>query len=832
MKYYIGIDLGTTNSTICSYDGENVRIWKSPEQNDVTPSAILLGPRGKTYVGRTAYDNAPRTPGSAATLFKRFMGTNTPIHFSDFGITKTPEECSAEVLRTLFGYLPEDIRTGGDIGTVITVPAAFNQMQKDATMQAAEMAGIGKVALMQEPVAAVMSVMRLRKNNGKFLIYDIGGGTFDIALAESTNARVNLLAHGGIAMCGGRDMDRALWENIVRPWLMENFDLPVDLSVVPEYKALVQLAIWATEKAKIDLSREKESVVYLPETEVRMRDIRGKEIYLETPLSRDDFNRLIGDQINSTVLETRNLLLKSGVNSTDIDCIVFVGGPTNYKPLRDIIASELALPANIDINPMTAVAEGASIYAESVDWSSLKHGRKNARGQIRSGGALSLSFNYTARTPDVKAKIAVQLASSLSAGWEFQIDCLDTGWTSGRMALKHGLIIDVTLGKRGRNSFRATVFDPQGALVPLENDAIIIDRTFGTVDSIPASHSVGLEVLDKLGGVSNLHFLVRAGDVLPKKGTVSLKAGETLKAGSPDSLNFKLWEGDITDRISQNRPIGSLKISGSDFDEGVISTGADLRFEYEILDSGQIIVGVSVDTVRAFKKENLYFRQGNDGPIYGDPDSSRLIIEKGELALSEIDDVAEHVDDPRIEQARTKLEHATSLDPEEQDPEKAMEADERILEAKKIMASVRKDHQRFFRQKDLDESVELFERYSKEIARPSEVTRFNNLTKTAQGMIDADNRNFDPTLKELNGIIYGILWRQPWFHIEQFKSLVASPQLFTDKKQFEELCKLGAQYLRSDDIDNLKQVIRSLYGIMRKSANVEDMYDIANVLLG
>ena len=99
-------------------------------------------------------------------------------------------------------------------------------------------------------------------------------------------------------------------------------------------------------------------------------------------------------------------------------------------------------------------------------------------------------------------------------------------------------------------------------------------------------------------------------------------------------------------------------------------------------------------------------------------------------------------------------------------------------------------------------------------------------------MIDADNRNFDPTLKELNGIIYGILWRQPWFHIEQFKSLVASPQLFTDKKQFEELCKLGAQYLRSDDIDNLKQVIRSLYGIMRKSANVEDMYDIANVLLG
>jgi molecular chaperone DnaK len=157
---YVGIDLGTTNSAICSFDGETVHLYKSPQQHDVTPSAIFIDRRGNKHIGARAYDNAARSSDSAATLFKRLMGTSTPVKLPGAGITMTPEECSAEVLRALFGYLPEEIRLTGDMGTVITVPAAFNQMQKDSTMTAAETAGLGRVALMQEPVAAVMSVMR------------------------------------------------------------------------------------------------------------------------------------------------------------------------------------------------------------------------------------------------------------------------------------------------------------------------------------------------------------------------------------------------------------------------------------------------------------------------------------------------------------------------------------------------------------------------------------------------------------------------------------------------------------------------------------------------
>jgi len=210
MKNYVGIDLGTTNSAICSYDGDETRIWKSPEQNDVTPSVIYIDRRGNKYVGKRAYDSAPHSPDNAAMLFKRLMGTSTPIKLSAVDITMTPEECSSEILRVLSGYLPEELRNDTDVGTVITVPAAFNQMQKNATKQAAELAGIGRVALMQEPVAAVMSVMKARNADGIFVVYDLGGGTLDIALAESLGGRINLLNHGGIA-----GLDHRLVQNSV-----------------------------------------------------------------------------------------------------------------------------------------------------------------------------------------------------------------------------------------------------------------------------------------------------------------------------------------------------------------------------------------------------------------------------------------------------------------------------------------------------------------------------------------------------------------------------------------------------------------------------------------
>ena len=831
MKNFVGIDLGTTNSAICSYDGSDTRVWKSPQQNDVTPSAIYIDRRGNKQIGFNAYNMAPQSPDNSAMLFKRLMGTSTPINLPAVNMTMTPEECSAEILKVLFDYLPEEIRNDPDTGTVITVPAAFNQMQKDATMQAASMAGLGKVALMQEPVAAVMSVMRARNTDGMFLIYDLGGGTLDIAIAESLGGRVNLLAHGGIAMCGGRDFDRVLVDNVVRPWLLENFDLPEDFSVNPSFKSLIRLATWATERAKIELSAREDSVISLSETEARVRDLSDNEVYLDIPLQRDTYDKLIAERVGESIESARETLNKAGLSPHDLERIVFVGGPTNYKMLRDKVAFELGIPGSTDVNPMTAVAEGASLFAESIDWGSQNRSRKNTRGQISSGGGLELSFNYIARTPDVKAKIAVQLAGQVASGSEFQIDSVDTGWTSGRMPLKHGATLDVSLTKTGENSFKVFVFDSVGGPIALEQDSIVITRTAATVDAIPASHSIAIAVLDKVGGPQVLEYLVKSGDSLPKKGSKTFKAAESLKAGSTGSLNFALWEGEIEDPITDNRPIGVLKISGSDFDDGVIPAGADLECEYEILDSGNIIIEVSVPCIGGtfHSGKNFYSRQEGQLDYTA---AATMVVEEGERTLNRIDEINDVVDNPKLDQARKKLESAVSLDPEEAETETSQEAMEKVLEARRLLAQVRKEHLKEIRQIDLDYVVSFFDEHIRQHARPSEASGFDNLAKTAQRSIDRNDKDFEHHLEELKGKNFEILWRQDWFVVERFKWMVSSPHLFADKHRFEELAQIGTQLMRSDDIEKLRAVVAQLSMIQIGGGPDNEMFDVANIIRG
>ena len=831
MKNFVGIDLGTTNSAVCSYDGSETRLWKSPEQNDVTPSAIYIDKRGNRYVGKRAYDSAPHSPDNSALLFKRLMGTSTPIHLSALNITKTPEECSAEILKVLFGYLPEEIRNDQDTGTVITVPAAFNQMQKNATMQAADLAGLGKVALMQEPVAAVMSVMRVRNTDGMFLIYDLGGGTLDIAIAENLNGQVNLLAHGGISMCGGRDFDRSLVDSVVRPWLLENFDLPENFSVNPNYKSLIRLAAWATERAKIELSAQENAVITLSETETRVRDLNGNEIYLDIPLHRDTYNKLIAERVDESIAAARETISKACLSPHDLERIVFIGGPTNYKPLRDKVAFELGVPGSSDVNPMTAVAEGASLFAESIDWSSRSRSRKSTRGQISSGGALSLSFNYIARTPNSKTKIAVQLIGQVAAGSEFQVDCIDTGWTSGRLPLKHGTIIDVTLAKNGDNTFKTFVFDPSGGPIALEQNIIVITRTAASVDAIPASHSVGVEVLEKLGGKPTLAFLVRAGESLPKKGQTTFKAAESLKSGAASSLNLNIWEGEIPDPISDNRYIGVLKISGSDFDDGVIPAGADLVCEYEILDSGTINIEVSVPSIGGtfHSGKNFYSR------IEGQPNytvDAAIVVQEGERTLDRIDEISAVVNDPKLDQARQKLEPAISLDPDETETEKSQEAREKVLEAKKLLSEIRKEHLKEIRRIDLNGVVTFFDLHIRQFARPSEASAFDNLAKTAQRSIDQNDKAFEYHLDALKGKNFEILWRQDWFVVERFKYLIKTPSVFADKHRFEELALMGTQFMRDDDIEKLRTVVAQLSMLQIGGFSDNEMLDIVNIIRG
>lgn len=821
---YIGIDLGTTNSVICSYNGAETKVWKSPEQNDVTPSAIYIDKRGKRYYGRKAEDFAVYEPDNAAILFKRFMGTGETFKFKDSRIAMKPEDCSSEIIKLLYGYLPEEIRKDENTVTVITVPAVFNQMKKDATIEAAKKAGLGKVAIMQEPVAAVMSIMKNRKKDGRFLVYDLGGGTFDVSVAENVGGSVALLAHGGREMCGGRDIDRQIFNKIIKPWLAYNFTLPKEIRKSGRYENLCRTSEWVAEKAKIELSSSDNATIALSEMESRTSDREGKDIFIDITISRTDIEPFVNKIVKDTIKKTEETLAKAGLSSADIDEIVFVGGPTAYKPLRDKVSEGLGIKSNIDVNPMTAVSEGAAIYAEAIDWGSEKHGRKKSTNKKK--GSLDVQFSYRSRTTENTTWVKCDLQKK-HKGYQIEFVNCSSGWRSGKADLKDGLEVELKLAGRGRNVFRAIVYDGFDVVSDAKKDLIFIDRTVATIDAIPASHSIGMEVIEGIGGASKLEFLVREGDALPKNGHIVVKAGETVEAGSTDSLNIKLWEGDIESNIEDNRFIGLMKISGNDFDEGVIPVGAEIECSYEMDDSGAISLEATVPCLRTvFNRRNFYSRQEGQALM-----SPKDIYREGKYLVSEIIESEKEINDERLEEARSKANEAMDIDfCTDCDSEQIQEAQENLLEAKRIMSFVRRDNIKHFRRKQLDDVLERMHMV-RHLTSDGEWRDMERFGKTCMNAVEVGDPNFDNMISSMGSMISTVRFRDDRNAIELYKRISSDASRYKEPEKFWELKMIGDKALEEGNMDTLRHIFFSLQEIRTYSQDDGSMFDKANIIM-
>ena len=814
---FIGIDLGTTNSAITSFDGKETRIWKSPEQNDVTPSVIYINKRGGRVYGQSAYNNEPRDPDNTAKLFKRLMGTSTKIHFSYNNLEMTPEECSTEILRTLFSYLPEDIRNDDKTATVITVPASFNQMQKDATKQAAYNAGINKVALIQEPVAAIMSIAKNKNINGLFVVYDFGGGTFDISIAERTGNSVNLLTNDGISFCGGRDFDKLIFDNIVIDWLNRNFKLPKNLRTNPKYTSLLRMAIWATEKAKIELSAKDVATIRLDENEVNCADEDDKEIYLDIDISRDDYNKLIFPKIDETIEKTREVIKNSGLKSDDINCIVFVGGPSNYKPLRDRVSEQLGIPTNFDVNPMTVVSEGAAIYAESIDFTNEKGGQKKNKGILKSSD-YDLEFRYNARTSGDKSKVAVIYKSDEDLDFVFKN--IETGWTSGKLSLKNQAIITLDLYSQGDNSFIVECYTKDGNEIKLKENKIIITKTLVNIGNIPAAHSVGVELEDPITHKQTLDYLITKDELLPKTGIVKYKTTKRISAGSNEFISFKLWEGEIKEPIEYNRFIGDIKIDGNSFEYGIIPVGSVIECNYSFNDSGNIDIKITVPSVGiTLTGENFYNRLS--GQINFEDDSNEIIEEANEI-IDKIQEVNKNGYDEKLSELSSKLSNYINKD--NLDMEDTQNLFELTQESKSSLASYIKKNQTVIWQKELDEQIAMFETI-KEKATPAQQKQVENLQQSIQSAINAKNIQAEILLKELGKIVASIMMNNDETYIIIFLSMAQNPQDFEDHELYNSLIGQGQIAIQNNDINELRNIVARLSQIMirRKGSELEDM---------
>lgn len=523
---YIGIDLGTSNSAIAGIHDGAVQIFRPADGGEVLPSVIYIDKRGHRLYGRRAYDQSLISPENVASGFKRLLGTATPIEIKGADLSLTPEECSAEIIGQLLGQASTESGEDSFDGAVIAIPAAFNQMQTEATLRAAKLAGLENVELIQEPVAAAMASMAGAKRSGKFLVYDLGGGTFDVALLEADHGEVRIIAQQGVNMLGGRDFDRMIVSEVVRPWLLANFDLPETFMRDPAYRRLARIAQLAAEKAKIELSSQEETSIFASDDEVRLSDQSETEIFLDAPVTRSQFEELIRQPIEHTIAIIQRLLEDNDVSTADVDRVVFVGGPSRIPLVRRLVTESLGIAADLKTDPMTAVAEGAAYFCESRLWKpapAIEEAEtpalsasepKPTEAHMEMPEESGLSFDYPSRTPDEKAAIVAHVSGD-PAGRLLRLT--GKGWESETMALADGLSLSAPLNAIGENLFDVHVTDASGDPLKEHAQTLKIKRLVAAPKELPAAQTIGVKVRKSLESDENSFILlVKKGDPPPR----------------------------------------------------------------------------------------------------------------------------------------------------------------------------------------------------------------------------------------------------------------------------------------------------------------------------
>lgn len=219
MTTYVGIDLGTSNTVISTFDGTKTTVCKKYGQSDSMPSAVHLLADGSILVGQQAFQNIKQHADDVAVNFKQLMGSDAKVRFVSAGVDKDPIWCSSQVIREAFLNVPQALRNDPDVRVVVTVPAAFGQQQNEATRRAAQDAGLGNVETLSEPLAAALNILQQDRDDKTLLVYDMGAGTFDVSLVKTEDGKVSILAQGGIPHCGGTHWDTAIRHQFIEPWI-------------------------------------------------------------------------------------------------------------------------------------------------------------------------------------------------------------------------------------------------------------------------------------------------------------------------------------------------------------------------------------------------------------------------------------------------------------------------------------------------------------------------------------------------------------------------------------------------------------------------------------
>ncbi len=347
MGKIIGIDLGTTNSCVAVLEAGAPKVIPNPEGGRTTPSVVSFK-KGEKIVGDSAKRQAITNPDTISSI-KRLMGTSKKVELA--GKKYTPEEVSAMILSYMKDYA-EDYLGEKVTEAVITVPAYFNDAQRQATKNAGKIAGLDVKRIINEPTAAALAYGLEKEEGQTILVYDLGGGTFDVSILELGDGVFEVKSTNGNNKLGGDDFDKKIIDYIVKEFKKEN-----DIDLEDDKMAMQRLKEVA-EKAKKDLSGMKETQISAP---FIAKDEDGEPVHLDMTLTRAKFEDLIRDLVESTIEPVKKALKDAKMTKKDIDKVILVGGSTRIPMVYDLIKEELGQEPSREVNPDEVVACGAAI---------------------------------------------------------------------------------------------------------------------------------------------------------------------------------------------------------------------------------------------------------------------------------------------------------------------------------------------------------------------------------------------------------------------------------------------------------------------------------------
>jgi molecular chaperone DnaK len=588
----VGIDLGTTNSLIAKYENNKVRVYKNPIGQKETLASVVAYRTDRILVGDKAREYLTKDAINVFGGFKRKMGTDEKYYVVNIDENVTPVELSSLVLKELknFEQSAEPLEA-----CVITVPASFDSMQSNATLKAGQEAGFKEVFLLQEPIAASLaffnaSAEAATQSDGYWLVYDFGGGTFDVALVKSSQDDLKVIDHEGNNFLGGMDLDFAIIDKIIVPEIIkqtgiENFEEEFRVKY-GKYEMLYYQVMYYAEEAKKELSNATSTVIDFSAT------LNDKNYDFYFTITKEQIDELFLPIINETIKLIHKIIENNKLSATDIHQIILVGGSTFLPQVRQQLAEQTGIPINYSIDPTNSIAIGAAYYAANKYYEPTVAEEVISNEEIGKDLLASVDFNpvnieldisYNRSSRDKEEVLLIACSGQYENSF-YRITRADGGFDTGFINLKAKKTEFLPLLASTTNLFTLNVYDDNKNAIKSLSKEISIAQGLYNIDGQPLPHDISIEIDDVENKTTKLEVIFERNSLLPQKRTLYREISKTITKGSKDSIIISILEGDRNSRASSNLTIGCIEISGKDLQSDLIR-GSDIEIQIQLNDS-------------------------------------------------------------------------------------------------------------------------------------------------------------------------------------------------------------------------------------------------------